>query len=161
VDFFPFQLTQDSLFGKRWQTILKHEPGAVLVRFRIMVSELLFDGCDLASVVDRDIERRVFALLVPCSRTTADFADKVLAFLSEVCEEEEILAMAFGEGVPDLPRFSGLVAKEGAISNRNIDGGEEIRVSDFFIKIESNQFLIIGVESITMRHLWGYRFWVL
>ncbi|KAJ6745703.1 hypothetical protein OIU74_028389 [Salix koriyanagi] len=83
--------------------------------------------------------------------TTADFAGKLLASLIELCEEEEILAMAFGEGVPDLPRLPGLVAEEGAISNRNIDGGEVIRVSDFFVKIELNQFLIIGVEPITVR----------
>ncbi|CAK7353016.1 unnamed protein product [Dovyalis caffra] len=35
------------------------------------------------------------------------------------------------------------------ISNRNADGGEEMRVSYFFVKIEANQFLVIGMESIT------------
>jgi hypothetical protein len=58
--------------------------------------------------------------------------------------------MAFGEGVPDLPRFSGLVSKEMAISNGNIEGGEEIRVSDFWVKIEADQFLIIREESKTL-----------
>ncbi|CAK7327763.1 unnamed protein product [Dovyalis caffra] len=58
------------------------------------------------------------------SSIPANFADKVLSFLGEVSEEEEILAMAFREGV----HFSGMVAKEMRIANENIEGGEEIRV---------------------------------
>jgi hypothetical protein len=37
-----------------------------------------------------------------------------------------------------------------AISNGNIEGGEEIRVSDFWVKIEADQFLIIREESKTL-----------
>ena len=108
----------------------------------------------MASAVDRDSERRVFVHLVPCSRTTADFAGKRLASLRELCEEEEILAMAFGEGVPDLPGISGLAPIEMAISNGNIEGGEDIRVSDFWVKIEADQFLIIRAEPKT---LWYFK----
>ncbi|KAJ6738971.1 hypothetical protein OIU74_003855 [Salix koriyanagi] len=82
---------------------------------------------------------------------TTNFANKVPPFLVELSEEEEILAMMFGEGFPDLPRLFGLAAKDMGISNGSMDSVEEIRVRDFRADIEANQFFIIGTEPITMR----------
>ncbi|KAJ6766202.1 hypothetical protein OIU79_022210 [Salix purpurea] len=88
---------------------------------------------------------------MPCTIPTTNFANKVPPFLVELSEEEEILAMMFGEGFPDLPRLFGLVAKDMGISNGSMDGVEEIRVRNFRADIETNQFFIIGTEPITMR----------
>jgi hypothetical protein len=103
-----------------------------------LVSEKPSDDRDFAVGVDGDIERRVFELLMPCTRPAANFAHKVPPFLDELSEEEEILAMTFGEGFPDLPRFFGLVAKDMGISNGSMDGGEEFRVCDSRVEIETD-----------------------
>lgn len=59
-----------------------------MVRFRIEVSEHLSDDSDFAVGVDGDIERRVFILLMPFSRATADLASNIPAFLGKLGEEE-------------------------------------------------------------------------